>query len=177
PDVLIDAIADARERGLDLQLVLVGPEYEAAYARSMRSQIRQPRLEDRVTWVGFTENVSNALRAADIYALISKSEGMPNALLEAMASGLPCVASAISGVTDLICDHENGRVIDLADGEWRKAVCDAVVAYAASGSLRIEHGVRARQTVEARFSAQAVLDAHEAMFRRVLAGGPAAPNL
>lgn len=178
PHCLLDAVHAAQRRGgdLGLHLVLVGPEYESAYAAGMRRRARELGIEGRITWAGYLENVADALRAADVYALISTSEGMPNALLEAMATGLPCVASAISGVTDIIdADDGNGVRIDLEASNWPGAVTEAILQAVEHADRRGAQGHAARRTVLDRFSADAVLAAHEAMFRRVLAGGTAAP--
>lgn len=106
PDVLIEAIALCAGDGLDVRLALVGdgkhrPELEAlAAARS---------LAGRVTFAGqLTAGaaVRAQLDAADLFALPSRTEGLPRALIEAMARGLPCVGSTVGGIPELLAPED-----------------------------------------------------------------------
>lgn len=67
--------------------------------------------------LNFVENVEEYYRMADIFALCSTNEGLPNVLLEATASGLPCIASRSKGSTDVIVEGETGYLFNLNDGE------------------------------------------------------------
>lgn len=102
PDVQIDAVAHLVREGLDLHLVIVGdgkhrPELEArAAARG---------VADRVHFRGqLTAGaaVRAALDAADVYCMPSRTEGMPRAMLEAMARGLPCIGATVGGIPELL---------------------------------------------------------------------------
>jgi glycosyltransferase involved in cell wall biosynthesis len=153
-----------------MQLVLVGPEQEPEYAARIRQRARDIGVADRVLWFGFTADIAPPFRAADIFALPSANEGMPAALVEAMASGLPSIVTAISGMTDLIVDGVQGRVVEpRAD-----RIADALEAYGRDPALRRAHGESARTKVEQRFSSEVVIDAYERLFRRIMAGGDAA---
>lgn len=111
------------------------------------------------------DDVAPWLRAADGFALPSAAEGLSNALLEAMASGLACVATRVGGAPELIDDGREGLLIDPSDDEALRA---AVVALAADPPRRAALGVAARQRVAAGFALDTVADRLVALYRDVL---------
>ncbi|MFZ5477962.1 MAG: glycosyltransferase family 4 protein [Myxococcota bacterium] len=102
PDVLLDAVARVAEAMPDVELVMVGdgrrrPELEASPAAR--------RLGDRVRFLGALpagERVRAELDAADLFVLPSRTEGLPRAMVEAMARGLPCVGADVGGIPELV---------------------------------------------------------------------------
>ncbi len=107
-DTLITAFADLVSQSqipdsAHLLIVGEGPQREA-----LELQVRQQRLTGRVHLIGRQAEVGSLLRAADLFVLASNWEGMPNVLLEAMAAGLPCVATQVEGVPELILDGQTG---------------------------------------------------------------------
>jgi glycosyltransferase involved in cell wall biosynthesis len=170
PHLLIEAVRLAKERGIDCQAVLIGPEHDQQYVRRMREQALDLGVEDRVIWFGFTADPSEPCRAGDAFCLPSQNEGMSAAVVEAMASGLPCVVTAVSGMADLIQDGVQGRIVQ----GTAAAIIDALTMYFTDAHMLTLHGNAARQRVVERFSAQAVLNAYERLFRRIMAGGDAA---
>ena len=170
PLLMLEAMARLKERAVDAQLVLVGPDGEADYMQQLRDAHARLGLGERVIWHGFTEDPSELYRAADVFALPSRSEGMPNAVAEALASGLPAVVTAISGSTDLIGEEQSrGRFIERDAASLSEALGD----YLSDASLRQAQGEAARRWIVSHYSTAAVLDAHEALFRRIIAGQPA----
>ncbi|MGH8643099.1 MAG: glycosyltransferase family 4 protein [Gammaproteobacteria bacterium] len=172
PLVLVETLRLLHKRNLDCQLVFVGPEHDHSYTAMIKTRIKELSSGRHVKWVGFTTDIARMYQAADIYALPSSSEGMPNALLEAMACGLACIGTPISGTNDLITDGVNGRLVAADPSEMVIAIDD----YLSSAELPKQHGRAARQTILDRYSAQAVLAAHEALFRRIMSGAVAAAN-
>lgn len=81
------------------------------------------KLSDRVHFAGWQPDVAPLLRAADLFVLCSRWEGMPNVLLEAMAAGLPCVATNVEGVPELIINGETGLLVESGG---HQALCDAI---------------------------------------------------
>ncbi len=100
-DVLIDALAILRERGVRARLSLIGGGRHQPWLRARAAA--SPAAAD-IAFLGEvgTEQVRAALDACDVFVLPSRTEGMPRALLEAMARGVPCVASAVGGVPELL---------------------------------------------------------------------------
>ena len=169
PHLLVECIARLKRQGQECQLVLVGPERQRDYVDAMRETARDAGIEHLIHWAGMVKQVEQFCRASDLFGLPSAKEGMPNALLEAMASGLPAIVTAISGTTDLVEDNRSGHFV----APNAAAVTDAVLEYLNRPQTIREHGQCARDFVVAHRSAPATLDAHEQLFRRIMRGDPA----
>ena len=101
-DVLIEAFHLCIKEGLDLKLVLVG---DGKYRESLETQVKNLDLEERVDFRGKLasgEAVRTELAQADLFVLPSRSEGLPRSVIEAMAQGLPCIASTVGGIPELL---------------------------------------------------------------------------
>lgn len=170
PHLLIEAIGALKSRGMRLHLVLAGPIKDTAYGMAMQKLATDLNVADQVTWQGFLDDTASAYQGADIFALPSANEGMPNALLEAIASGLPAVVTPIPGSTDLVCDGVEAIYV-MPDAA---SLTDALATYIRSASLRQEHGRAARARALAMFSARHILERHMGLYRRVMNGQDAA---
>ncbi len=112
---LLDALAslppDVRGR-LRLKVYGTGP-----YADALRRRAQAAGLTDRVEFAGLVEHeaLPDLYRTADLFVLPSLEEGLPLALVEAMASGLPAIATAVGGIPTLVRDGENGLLVPPAD--------------------------------------------------------------
>lgn len=105
---LLSAVRDLRQRGVPLHLVLVG---DGPMEAKLRRQSAAYRLDDCVTFLGRRDDIEMILADADVFVRPSLSEGMSLAVLEAMACGLPVIATAVSGTRQLIRDGEDGIVV------------------------------------------------------------------
>jgi len=162
--LLVEALGMIQRRGIDAQLAIVGPEDDPPFAAEIRTRAAELKLTDRVIWAGFTTDPAPLFRAADVFSLPSASEGMPSSLVEALASGLPAVTTAISGATDLVRDGITGRLIE----RRLEPAAEALASYLDSPDLARAHGQAGRDIILQRCSATAVLDAHERLFRRIM---------
>jgi glycosyltransferase involved in cell wall biosynthesis len=106
PDVLIDAVALCAQGGLDLELVLVG---DGKHRAELEAQAAARGIGQRVRFTGRLPS-GDAVRAqldgADLFVLPSYQEGLPRAMIEAMARGLPCIGSTIGGFPELLSVEE-----------------------------------------------------------------------
>lgn len=93
---------------MDFRLILVGDGPER---QPIERAVEQFGLNDRVTFVGQVSNVHPFYAVADVLALPSHSEGSPNVLLEAMAAGLPTVATAVGGIPEMVADNESALLV------------------------------------------------------------------
>lgn len=109
-DILIKAFSRIAEKYPSINLVLFG---DGTDEPKIKGFISESYLENRVILAGFTMNVYEAIKKAKLFVLSSDYEGMPNALIEAMAVGLPCVSTDCSpgGAAELIKHMENGMLV------------------------------------------------------------------
>lgn len=164
PRVAFDAwMALADRHRIDATLLFVGATKSAYFevddelAARMRHDAARAGRGERVRFTGMTHDVQEYLRASDVFVLPSRREGLPVALLEAMASGLPCVASRLPGATDtIISDGDNGLLVPVGDVT---AFADALAAVLADPARAAALASRARDTVSERFTNTAVADA------------------
>lgn len=145
---LLEAVALLRDRGIALQLTLVGdgPDGDALKAKS-----QQLGLDDHVHFAGRQDERTalTSIAAADVLVLPSFMEGLPVVLMEAMALGVPVIATRVAGIPELVRDEVSGLLFDPADWE---ALADAVAQLAADPALRARLAVAARQRIEAEFA-------------------------
>jgi glycosyltransferase involved in cell wall biosynthesis len=160
PHWLLEALADpSLAADSRLHVLLVGPPQDEAYLRELHTASAGP-ASGRVHFAGSRRDVERCYRAADAYCLPSTQEGMPNSVLEAMASGLPCLVTPISGSEDLVQDEGNGFLIrsphDLGE---------RLATYLADPGLAARHGQAGRRRVESTYSTEIVLGRHLDLFR------------
>jgi len=101
-DILIRACASCVQRGLNLRLILVG---DGKMRQSLEALAREVGLAARVTFTGQLvgeDQIARALDMADLFALPSRTEGLPRAMIEAMARGMPCIGTAVGRIPELI---------------------------------------------------------------------------
>jgi glycosyltransferase involved in cell wall biosynthesis len=163
-DLLLEAWRRARSRLPPLARLLLlgdGPERQALEARAA-----QLGLSASVSFPGSRADPERWLRASDLYVTCSDSEGMSNALLEAMASGLPVLATRISGSQDLVRDGIEGKLVPPGDAD---RLAEALVALLGDAGRR-RFGEAARRTVVDGYSLEQVarryLDLYEQLRAR-----------
>ena len=165
---LVSAVAQLSPGTTRLRVFGDGPLRPA-----LERQIVDLGLSEAVELAGEVSDVPDRLRRADVFALSSRSEGMPMSVLEAMAAGLPVVASEVGGVPEVVVDGEtgfltrSGRTDDLAEALGR-LVADA--------RLRERLGDAGRRRVEERFALPRWRSEHLALYRRLLASRRPGPG-
>ena len=114
--VAIEAVAKANNPSLQYFICGKGPEED-----KLKKMAEDLGVKEQIHFLGFRTDIKELLKAADIFLFTSKQEGLARSLMEAMASGLPCVASKIRGNTDLIENTECGYLCSGVD-EYTKAI-------------------------------------------------------
>jgi glycosyltransferase involved in cell wall biosynthesis len=117
-EILLEALARLRVQGLPVRLRAVGnfetPEYESR----IRQLAEKLQLQAAIDWTGFAREIDDELAHMDLFVLPSLSgEGLPMVVLEAMSSGLPVVASAVSGVPEAVRNGVEGLLVEPANPE------------------------------------------------------------
>ncbi len=161
PRVLFDAwLRLFHEHGIDATACFVGAtksdyaEVDPAIADGMRRDATARGRVDRLTLAGQVHDIDRYYRLADVFVLPSRREGLPVALMEAMACALPCVASHLPGATTaLITDRVSGRLTPVGDvAEFTKAIAETLLDPARAESM----GAAARQIIVDRFSRELI---------------------
>ena len=127
--------------------------------------VQERSLGGRVVFLGERRDVPELLRAMDAFVLPSRSEGLPMALLEAMACGLPVVATRVGGIPEAVREGEGGLLCDPGDsGGLRDALCRLI----SDPPLRRRLGRGARVAFERRFSLQRMVEGYERLYLSLL---------
>jgi glycosyltransferase involved in cell wall biosynthesis len=141
-------------------------EVDPALADRIRAEARAHGLADRVWFVERTDAIEDYYRAVDVFAMPSIREGLPNALLEAMACGLPCVASRLPGVTDwLIEDGRSGVLVEPRDAG---ALASALRRVLGDPALAARLGAAARAKVESSHSLEKLATGYLSAYARLI---------
>jgi len=127
-------------------LIVVG---DGPMGEELRALAHELRIEDSISWFGFQADPVKWLEAMDVFAFPSRLEGVPNAVLEAMAAGLPIVATTIGGVVDILEEGRTGFLISPDDPDALAAALDRLLRNA---PLRADLGYHARKRAVEIFS-------------------------
>lgn len=158
---LVEAIALLGGRELLLEIVGEGPDRD-----ELQALIDRLGLGSRVVLGGQRDDVPALLARSSAFVLSSVSEGLPISVIEAMAAGLPVVASDVGGVGELVADGETGFLIPPGDAQ---ALADALAELLDEPLLRRDLGAAGRRRAEALFDLHAFREAHLRLFREELA--------
>jgi glycosyltransferase involved in cell wall biosynthesis len=158
---LVEAFAGGLPSSAHLVIVGDGPQLGA-----LTAQIAQLGLPDRVHLVGNHPDVVPWLQALDVFVLPSyANEGVPQALMQAMSCGLPCVTTNVGAIPELARDGLTARVVPAQDAD---AILRAIVELLADQSLRGSLGTAAREHVVATHGRALMLDRMEALFHKAV---------
>lgn len=161
-EVLIEAAVRVNARRPDARIVVVG---EGPDRKELQSQIEERGLDGVVILAGFHSDVWSALAAADVFCLASHSEGMPSALLEAMAASKPIVATAVGGVPEAIVDGLSGRLVRAGDST---GLAEALLAMIGNRADALRMGHAARRAMDERFHARTVVARYGQLYQKLL---------
>jgi glycosyltransferase involved in cell wall biosynthesis len=133
----IDVLLDAAARVPQARFVIAG---EGPQRDALAAQIARLGLEDRVSLLGWRQDVRALLAAADLFVLPSRNEGFPISLLEALASGTPVIASRIGGIPELISDKHTGLLVPPDDAPALAAAISTLLADSTMSKLFVIAG-------------------------------------
>jgi len=154
-DVLLEAIAHMAQP--DVHVLIAGNGEAHA---DLKAQAERLNLSERVHFAGYRQDAPDVLHALDVYVQPSRFEGMPNAVLEAMAAGCPIVASGVDGHCELIQDGVNGWLVPPEDSQ---SLAKALTAALSNLEDARRRGQAARQKVQAEYSLERMTAAWSAV--------------
>jgi glycosyltransferase involved in cell wall biosynthesis len=166
-DVLIDAAACVVQQKRDVGFVVFG---EGPRREPLEARIRSRGLDALFVLAGFRADLDRLFPHFDLLALPSHTEGLPNVALEAMAAGVPIVATAVGGTPEVVDEGATGHLVSAGDSA---AFARRIVALASTPDRAREMGQLGRERVEREFSFDAQADCYRALFAELLIAGVA----
>jgi len=161
-DVLLQAWHLVQKQKPEARLILVGDGPSEAQLKRLA---RELNILESVEFAGMQSDIPTRLHQANIGILPSRWEGMPNALLEYMASGLASIATRVSGSEDLIQSGVNGLLVESEDYE---GMAQALLTLLGNAELIQKYGAAARQTVEQSYTIEYVTKRYLEVYQRLL---------
>lgn len=148
-----------------LRLLIIG---DGPLREDLQTQVKQLNLENRVIFAGIQSTIVEHMSIIDVYMLPSLREGMPMALLEAMACGKVVVASRVGEIPYVMDDQKTGILVDPGSSTQ---IAEAITALAASPETRSRVGAQAREKVVQDFSSLRMTESYVRLYEKVLSKG------
>ena len=161
-DLLIEVAALAKSNHPEWKIVIAG---EGKLKEELHKKSTELQVSDMAHFIGFSDQIPSLLQASDIFALPSRYEGMPNALLEAMAMGKASVATSVNGAPELVEDGISGYLVE---SENVTQLHDRIEQLLADDPLRETMGFAARKRVKDHFTIDRMIDQLEKLFQHQL---------
>ena len=158
--MLLAAMRLLADRPSDIHLIIAGDGPKRALVERF---IAAP-AGAAITFLGFTDDVRAVLSAADMLVMPSRWEGFPLTVAEAMAAGLPVVATSAGGLADVVLGGQTGLLIEKEDPP---SLAEAMVTLARNAELRFRLGAAGRKRVEDHFTIDRLVGAHEELYVEV----------
>ncbi len=155
----IAALAELRRREPSAVLWIAG---DGELGDQLRRQAEERGVADHIRFLGFQRDVGRLLNAADAYVMSSAWEGMPNALLEAAAAGLPLVATDVGGNAEIVLDAKTGFLVPPRDPSALAAGMAQVMSMDPEARARMGH--TGREYVRVQFSLETMIDRWENLY-------------
>lgn len=158
----VKALPDVLSVAPDTKLLVAGACDEPSYEAKVRSESAELDVEHAIVWAGHCANMHHVLAAMDILVLPSLEDSLPLAILEAMASRIPVVASTVGGIPECVFDGKTGYLTRPGNVE---DICCALKKLANDGRLRDRMGQAARKRIIEEFSPESQVPLVEETFR------------
>jgi glycosyltransferase involved in cell wall biosynthesis len=161
PELFVRVAKRVVDQYPDVRFVMVGDGELHGSVESIRHQLG---LDDMVLLAGHQFNVPRWLSASSIFLMTSSFEGMPNALMEAMAVGLPSVVTKVGGCAELVSEGETGYIVPVGD---ELALADRVIRLVSDANLRQSMGSKAQLRI-LQFDVQSMVEQYKAIYDSIL---------
>lgn len=158
---LLKAIPRILERVPGVYFLFVG---EGPLSEQIKKEAHEMMIDDSVHFLAVRQDIPMILACSDLFVLPSLSEGMPNVALEAMAAGLPVVATAVGGIPEIIEDGESGLLVPPADPH---ALAVAITRILTDPPQLKKMGSTARERIMNKFPTHANISAYEELYQRL----------
>lgn len=159
---LLEAVGHLVVGGLDVHLELAGG---GPLRDDLRKAAQELGIEDRVRFLGMVKNVPQFLKRCHVFVLPSFSEGLPLSVIEAMASGLPVVATSVGGLPELVREGETGFLVSPRSS---RVLAEALGKVLSSPDLCYRMGEEGQRVAVRSFDVSRMADSYAALYRRLL---------
>ena len=163
-EIMVAALPALLRRHPSLHLVLVGPEGEAGDKQRLKGLIAEAGVSEKVTIAGRRDNIPELLPAFDLLVHLPESESFGLAIVEAMASGLPVVASNIGGCAEVVRHDQTGYLIPHGDSAALSEAVTRLISGPQSAALRTRLGQRGHDIAWECFSIEQQVDRLEELY-------------
>jgi glycosyltransferase involved in cell wall biosynthesis len=164
-DVLLRALVRARKSDARIQLLLVGDDPFGDGRHRAEALARELNLGSACVFAGIRRDVPAILAASDVFVMCSLWEGLGLVFLEAMAAGLPVLATRVSAVPEVVVDGETGRLVPPSDDA---SLAEGMIELARDARRREELGARGRERVRRNFGLERMIEETLAVYGDVL---------
>ncbi|MGH7380645.1 MAG: glycosyltransferase [Candidatus Methylomirabilales bacterium] len=155
---LIDAAASVIDRFPHVVFLIVG---RGNLREELEAQAQRQGVAAHFRFLGHRDDVRDILALCEVFVLPSLSEGMPLALLEAMAAGVPAVATQVGGINEVLEDGKTGLLVPAADSQQ---LAESIITLLNDRVLRVRMGAVARESVASCFSLNRMVEAYENIY-------------
>jgi len=166
---LVGACGRLKDKLKDFHVLLVGDTIELPYLKECKEKAAELGIQDRLTFTGHQNRVSQILNETDIFVLPSLFEAFPRSLIEAMGAGKPVVVTDVGGCSEAVEDHVSGFIVPARNS---KALADRIHMLGIDIELRAKVGKAARIRVEKMFSIQQNVQQTQKLYREILGENP-----
>jgi glycosyltransferase involved in cell wall biosynthesis len=165
-DVLVRAAAIVCRKFPQAVFAIAGATQDQRYFEELLALVSSLGLEANFRFLGRIDPPFSLLQASDVFCHVSRSDGLSNALLEAMAAGLPCVLSRVGGNPEVVEDGASGMLVPPGDPE---AAAGRLLELLRDAPLRRRMGERSRSIVQKRFTAEHMVNRIVALYDELIA--------
>ena len=148
---------------LDWRLICVGKD--SGILSNLKGQVRNRKLRGKILWLGQRTDIPNLLAAADVGVLASVEEGLPTAVMEGMAAGLPMVVTDVGGSNELVVDNKTGILVPPQNP---KKMAASLLSLANDTVLRETMGLEGRARIREHFSLERCVTEYRSLYDSLL---------
>ena len=159
---LLEAVSLVKDQIKNVQFIIAG---DGPLREQLEAQVNELEISDLVRFIGYRSDMPAVIQALDVYILPSLWEGLPLALIEAMALGKPIICTSVGGNPEIVIDGENGLVVPPQNPV---ALSEAILKLSCSTTVRNKISVNNRSRFEEYFSESAMINGHETLYEQLL---------
>jgi glycosyltransferase involved in cell wall biosynthesis len=161
-NTFLRAVSEVKKNYPDIKCLLIG---DGPLREKLKFKVKSLGLENNIIFAGRRDDIPELLSIMDIFILTSLSEGLPNVILEAMASGLPVIATKVGGIPEVV---ENGKSGALVEPRDYPAIAGGIIRLLQDKYLRQEMGRRGRGIAEVKFSIERMVRDYENFYENLI---------